>query len=131
MNVYHHIRQLVVKEFFPTRYDFPGKQQKLFSFVFTMLPKHIKIKSPLNYDSVCGRVVKPSCEGLSSALSSYYRSITGSGLDGARFGLLYFAQDAQVSMRNICARFAQDCTSFPNAHICARFAQDCTSNLKW
>ena len=43
-------------------------------------------------------------------------------------------------MRNICARFAQDCTSFPNAqydlrkivlispmsNICARFAQDCT-----
>ena len=81
-------------------------------------------------------------------------------------GLLYFAQDAQVvnaqykrkilsqcaiygydlreivlisPMLNICARFAQDSTPFPNAqymrkivltssmrNICARFAQDCT-----
>ena len=30
-----------------------------------------------------------------------------------------------LSMRNICARFAQD--SFPMRNICARFAQDCTS----
>ena len=28
MSVYHHIRQLVVKELFPTRSDFPGKRQK-------------------------------------------------------------------------------------------------------
>ena len=59
-----------------------------FSFVFTVLPKHIKIKSPLKYDSVCGRVVKPS--GLSSTLSSYYRSITGLSLDGARFTHNFF-----------------------------------------
>ena len=31
------------------------------------------------------------------------------------------------SMRNICARFAQNCTSFPMRNICATFAQDCTS----
>ena len=76
-------------------------------------------------------------------------------------GLLYFAQDAQLAhwmyqcaiyaqdlrkivllspMRNICARFVQDCTSFSNVqdlrkivvispmrNICARFVQDCTS----
>ena len=48
------------------------------------------------------------------------------------FGLLYFAQDPQylrklrllLSMRNICARFAEDCTSFPNPQemrkICTR-----------
>ena len=82
MSVYHQIRQLVVKEFFPTRYDFLENDKNWFSFVFTMLPKHIKIKSPLKYDSVCGRVVKPS--DLSPALSSYYRSITGSSLDGPR-----------------------------------------------
>ena len=29
MSVYHHIRQLVVQEFFLTRFDFSGKQQKL------------------------------------------------------------------------------------------------------
>ena len=67
-------------------------------------------------------------------------------------GLLYFAQDAQDAqlrirclsaqyMRNICARFAQDCTYFRNAqymckfvlispmcNICARLYL--TSNLK-
>ena len=65
-----------------------------FSFVFTVLPKHIKIKSPLKYDSVCGRVVKPS--GLSSALSSYYRSITGSSLDGAQFTHHFFSCDFEL-----------------------------------
>ena len=34
MGVYHRIRQLVVKDFLPTRSDFPGKRQKSFSFVF-------------------------------------------------------------------------------------------------
>ena len=29
MSVYHHIRQLVIQEFFPTRSDFPGKREKL------------------------------------------------------------------------------------------------------
>ena len=82
MSVYH-IRQLVVQEVFPTKSAFPGKQQNCFSFVFTVLPKNIKIKSPLKCKVVCTRVVKPS--GLSTALSSYNRSITGSSLDGARF----------------------------------------------
>ena len=31
--------------FFAKRSDFPGKRQKLDSFVFTMLPKHVEIKS--------------------------------------------------------------------------------------
>ena len=87
MSVYHHIRQLVVKEFFPQGMIFLEHDKNWFSFVFTVLPKHIKIKSPLKYDSVCGRAVKPS--GLSSALS-YYRSITGSSLDGARFTHHFF-----------------------------------------
>ena len=35
MSAYHHIKQLVVQEFFPTGSDFPGKQQKLgFFFSF-------------------------------------------------------------------------------------------------
>ena len=39
-----------------------------------------------------------------------------------------FVQDCtSFPNAHICTRFAQDCTSFPNAHICARFAQDCTS----
>ena len=40
MSVYHHIRQLVVEEFFSKN------DKNWFSFVFTVLPKHIKIKSP-------------------------------------------------------------------------------------
>ena len=85
MSVYHHIKQSMVQEFFQTRSDFLGKRQKLvwFSFVFTVLPKHIKIKLSLKYKSMCGRVVKPS--GLSTALSSYNRSISGSSLDSVRF----------------------------------------------
>ena len=39
MSVYHHIRQLVVKEFFPTRSNFPGKLQKLVSFCFHRVTK--------------------------------------------------------------------------------------------
>ena len=88
MSVHYHIKQLVIKGFFPTRFDFPGKRQKLVFFCFTVLPKHIKIKSPLKYKSVCGRVVKPS--GLSTAISSYNRSITGSSLDCARFTHHFF-----------------------------------------
>ena len=34
MIVYHHIRQLVVPDFFPKRSDFPGKRQKLDFFCF-------------------------------------------------------------------------------------------------
>ena len=59
-----------------------------FSVVFTVSPKHIKIKSSLKYTSVCGRVVKPSA--LSTVLSSYNCSIRGSGLDGARFAHHFF-----------------------------------------
>ena len=59
-----------------------------FSFLFTVLPKHIKIQSPLKYTSICGRVVKLS--GLSTALSSHDRSIRGSSLDGARFTHHFF-----------------------------------------
>ena len=88
MSVYHHIRQLVVKDFFQQCMIFLENDKNWLSFVFTVLPKHIKIKSPLK-DSVCGRVVKPS--GLSSALSSYYRSITGSSLEGARFTHHFFS----------------------------------------
>ena len=40
MSVYHHIRQLVVQEyFFLTRSDFPGKQQKLIFFSFHRVTK--------------------------------------------------------------------------------------------
>ena len=39
MSVYHRIRQLVVKEFFPTRSDFAGKRQKLFFFCFYRVTK--------------------------------------------------------------------------------------------
>ena len=73
MSVYHHIRQLVVQEFFPTRSDFPGQRQKLVFFCFDRVIKTHKIKSPLIYKSVCGQTVKHS--GLSAALSSYNRSI--------------------------------------------------------
>ena len=45
---------------FPTRPDFLKVDKKWFSFVLTVLPKHIKIKVLLKYTSVCGRVVKPS-----------------------------------------------------------------------
>ena len=66
MSVYHHIRgQLVVKDFFQQDLIF---LENLVSFAFTLLTKHIKIILPLQYKSVCGRVVKSS--GLSSALSS-------------------------------------------------------------
>ena len=34
MIVYHHIRHLVVQEFFSKRSDFPGKRQKLDFFCF-------------------------------------------------------------------------------------------------
>ena len=39
MSVYHHIRQLAVKEFFPTRSDFRGKKQKLVFFCFHRVTK--------------------------------------------------------------------------------------------
>ena len=85
MSVYHHIRQLVVKELFKQGLIFLENNKNWFSFVFTVLQN---TSSTLKYDSVCGRVVKPS--GLSFALSSYYHSITGSSLDGARFTHHYY-----------------------------------------
>ena len=90
MSVYHHIRRLVLQELFQQGPIFLENDKNWFSFVFTVLPKHIKIKSPLKYKSVCGRVVKPS--GLSTALSSYNRSITGSSLDGPQFTNHFFSQ---------------------------------------
>ena len=83
MIVYHHTRQLVVQEFFPERSDFPGKQQNWISSVFTVLPKHVKIKSLLKYKSVCGRV------GLSPALISNRPNIRPS-LNGACFTYHFF-----------------------------------------
>ena len=71
------------KNFFQQGLIFLENDKNWFSFVFTVLPKHIKINSLLKYKSVCGGVVKPS--GLSTALSSYNRSTRGSSLDGARF----------------------------------------------
>ena len=44
MSVYHHIRQLVVKEFFPIRSDFPAKRQKLVFFCFDRVTKTHKDK---------------------------------------------------------------------------------------
>ena len=87
MSVYHHIKQLVAKGFFPTRSDFPGKRQKL---VFSCFHRVIKTHQDkiAAYKSVCGRVVKPS--GLRTALSPYNRFITGSSLDSARFTHQFF-----------------------------------------
>ena len=39
MSVYHHIRQLVVRNIFPTMADFPGKGQKLVFFCFHHVTK--------------------------------------------------------------------------------------------
>ena len=39
MSVYHHIRLLVVLELFPTRFDFPGKRQKLVFFCLHRVTK--------------------------------------------------------------------------------------------
>ena len=74
--------------FFQQGLIFLENDKNWFSFVFTVLPKHIKIKSRLKYTSVWGRVVKPS--DLSTALSSYNRSIRGSSLDSARFIILFY-----------------------------------------
>ena len=51
-SVYHRIRQLVVNEFFQQGLIFLENDKNCFPFVFTVLPKHIKIKSPLKYKSV-------------------------------------------------------------------------------
>ena len=39
MSVCHHIRQLVVKEFFPTRSDFSAKRQKVVFLCFHRVTK--------------------------------------------------------------------------------------------
>ena len=39
MRVYHHIRQLVIQEFFPKTSDFPGKRQKVDFFSFHLVTK--------------------------------------------------------------------------------------------
>ena len=44
MSVFHHIRQLVVQEFFQKGLIFLENDKNWFPFVFTVLPKHIKIK---------------------------------------------------------------------------------------
>ena len=87
MSVYHHIRQLVVKEFFPTRFSW--KMTQIGFLLFSPCYQNTsRIKSPLKYKSVCGRVVKPS--SLSTALSSYNRSITGSSPDGVDSPIILF-----------------------------------------
>ena len=68
MTVYHHIRQLVLQECFQKGLIFLENDKKWISFVFTVLPKHMKIKSLLKWKLVCGLVVKPS--GLNPALTS-------------------------------------------------------------
>ena len=52
------------------------------------------------------------------------------------YGSLYFAQDVQVGhwtfllpMRSICARFAQDCTSLPNAQYMRKIASIIGRNM--
>ena len=82
MNMPYHIRQQAVQESFPESYDFPGKQQKLDSSVFTKLQKHFKITKT----SQCGQVVKPT--GLCPA-STYNCPIRGSVPFGVRFTYLF------------------------------------------
>ena len=54
MSVYHHIRQYGgTGIFFQQGLIFLENDKNWFYFVFTMLPKHIKIKLPLKYKSVC------------------------------------------------------------------------------
>ena len=87
-SVCHHIRQLVVQEFLQKGLIiFLGKTE-FNSFVFTVLPVHIKIKSLLKYKSVCGRAIKPS--GLLPDLPSYNHTIRGSSPDSARLTCLFF-----------------------------------------
>ena len=40
MSVYYHIRQLVVREFFPTRSDFPGKRKTCFLLFHCVTKTH-------------------------------------------------------------------------------------------
>ena len=67
------------KNFFQKSQIFMENDKNWISFVFTVLPIHIKIKSLLNYKSVCYRVIKPS--GFCHALTWYNRPIRGSSPD--------------------------------------------------
>ena len=61
MNLHHRIKQLVVKEFFPKRSDFPENDRigYLLSHCVTKTHKiKHKIKSQLKYKFVCRRVVQ-------------------------------------------------------------------------
>ena len=68
MIVYHHIKQLMVQEYFSKRSDFPGKEQKLDFFCFHRVTKTHQDKIVVNYKSVCCRVAKTL--GLTPALAS-------------------------------------------------------------
>ena len=107
MSVYHHIRQLVVQEFFLTRSNFPGKWQTLIFFCFHSVTKtHQDKKSPLKYKSMCGRVVKPS--GLNTDLSLCDSIITGSSLRRrTRFTHHFFSIILNKSV--VFQRFIVDC----------------------
>ena len=82
ISVYHHIRQVVVQNFFQKGLIFPENGKNWISFVFTVLPIYVMIKSLLIHMSVCGRVVK--LPDLRPSLTSHNRPITGSSPDGAR-----------------------------------------------
>ena len=83
MSFYHHIRELVVQEFFPKGTEIPENEKNWISFVSTLLPKYIKIKSLPKYKLTCSRVVKIS--GLNPALISCNHSIRGLSPDGVGF----------------------------------------------
>ena len=74
---------MVHKLFSPMGLIFLENEKNSISFVFTVLPKHIEIKSLLSFKSLCDRVVETS--GHSPALTSYNRLIRGSSPDGVRF----------------------------------------------
>ena len=65
-----------------------ANEKSWISFVFTVLPKHIKIKSLLKCKTVCGRLLKTLV--LSPALISYGRPVRGSSPDGALFTYNFF-----------------------------------------
>ena len=66
----------MVQEFFQKGLIFLENDKNWISFVFIVLPIHIKIKSVLKCKLVCGRVVQPS--GVRPALTSYNRPMKGS-----------------------------------------------------
>ena len=56
MSLYHHIRHLVVQDFFLKGLNFLENNKNWVSLVFTMLAKHIKINRFFNHKSVCSRI---------------------------------------------------------------------------